>query len=119
MKRLTFYLTVVAFFATSPAYCGVLDVIKNIGTATNLWIALGGVIIAYILKVIPNDKIQAVVGGFFYGLGVAVTLGLSKYKWTKPFWQGVIEPYIIDLIRNTVGTAVEKFIAGMTSDNNA
>jgi|GEM_PF-5556419 len=117
MKRFTFYLTVVALFATTPAYCGVMDVIKNIGTATNLWIALGGVILAYILKVIPNDKIQAVVGKLFYAAGVVVTLGLSKYKWTKPFWQSVIEPYIIDLVDNTVGTAVKQLIAGLRSDN--
>ena len=52
---------------------------------------------------IPNEKIKAVVGKFFYGLGVTITLGLSKYKYTAKFWNKVIEPWVIDFIDNIFG----------------
>ena len=81
----------------------------------------GGSILAfvagYILKQIPNDKIKRVVGKFFYGLGVTITLGLSKYKYTKGFWNKAVEPYFIDLIDNVVGEAIKEFIRGLRSDN--
>ena len=51
-----------------------------------------------------------------YGFGVACTLGLSKYKWTKKLWNKTVEPYFIDLIDNTAGAAVEGFIEGLRSD---
>ena len=53
----------------------------------------------------------------FYGLGVAVTLGLSKWKFTAGFWNKVIEPWFIDFIDNIFGEAIKKFIEGLRSDN--
>lgn len=78
---------------------------------------VGGVVVAWILKKIPNEKIKLVVGKFFYGLGVSVTLGLSKWKITAGFWNKTIEPWFIDLIDNVVGEAVKQFIRGLRSDN--
>lgn len=77
----------------------------------------GVALIGYILKKIPNEKIKDVIGKFFYGLGVALTLGLSKYSWSKPFWNKIVEPWFIDLVDNVIGEAVRKFIAGLRSDN--
>ena len=45
-----------------------------------------------------------------------MTLGLSKFKWTKSLWNSTVEPYFIDLIDNTVGAAVQGFIDGLKSD---
>lgn len=105
----------VAFFAT-VAYCGIGDIFKSIFTAEPIWVGIVTVVLGYILKRIPNEKIQAVVGKFAYGLGVLITLGLSKYKFTKPFWQSIIEPWFIDLFDNTIGTFTRKFIEGLRSD---
>ena len=45
-----------------------------------------------------------------------MTLGLSKFRFTKDLWNKTIEPYFIDLVDNTVGTAVKSFIKGLRSD---
>ena len=78
---------------------------------------VAGVGVAWALKRIPNATIKAKVGKFMYGLGVTVTLGLSKWKWTKGVWNKAVEPYCIDLVDNVVVTGLGKFIEGMRSDN--
>ena len=83
-----------------------------------LGLGLGGSGIAlFILKKIPNDKICAFVEGSFEKIGVAMTAGLSKFKWTKGVWNKTIEPYFIDLIDNVVGGALRGFVKGLRSDN--
>ena len=79
---------------------------------------VAGIGVAWALKKIPNATIKAKVGRFMYGLGVTVTLGLSKWKWTKGIWNKVVEPYFIDLVDNVAVTGLGKFIEGMRSDND-
>lgn len=79
--------------------------------------AAGVAAVGFLLKKTPNEKIKKIVGKFFYGLGVTVTLGLSKWKITKPFWNKIVEPWLIDIIDNIVGEAVKQFILGLRSDN--
>jgi len=78
--------------------------------------SIGGILIAWLLKRIPNEKIKAVVGRVAYTAGVACTLGLAKWKVTARFWNKIIEPWLIDLIDNVVGEAVREFIRGLRSD---
>ena len=73
-------------------------------------------IILYVLRKIPNDSICSFVEGLFYGLGRAITLGLSKWKVTRNFWNKTIEPWFIDLVDNIVGGAVRGFIRGLRID---
>lgn len=77
---------------------------------------IGGLLL-WGLKKIPNDKIYGLVNGLFSGLGKTLTLGLSKWKFSKGVWNSTIEPWFIDLIDNTVGAAVKGFISGLRSDN--
>jgi|TARA_R100000789_G_scaffold37964_1_gene40466 hypothetical protein len=77
----------------------------------------GAVAIAWILKKIPNSVIKAKFGRLMYGLGVTCTLGLSKWKFTKKFWNKTIEPWIIDAIDNIVASGIKSFCDGMRSDN--
>jgi len=79
--------------------------------------SIAAFVLAWIFKKIPNEKIKKAVGKLFYGLGVAVTLGLSKWKFTAGFWNKVIEPWFIDFIDNIFGEAIKKFIEGLRSDN--
>ena len=65
-----------------------------------------------------HEKIKMYVGGFMYKLGVAMTLGLSKWKYTAKFWNKTIEPWFIDLIDNVVGEGIKQFIKGLRSDNS-
>ena len=52
----------------------------------------------------------------FYGLGKAITLGMSKWSVTRKFWNNTIEPWFIDLFDNVVGGAVRGFIKGLRVD---
>ena len=74
-------------------------------------------VIGWILKTIPNEEIKKIVGKFAYGLGVTVTLGLSKWKFTAGFWNKTVEPWFIDLFDNVAGEFVRKFIEGLRSDS--
>jgi hypothetical protein len=73
-------------------------------------------IVLFILKKVPNESICKYIEGFFYGLGKGMTLGLSKWKFTKDFWNRTIEPWFIDLIDNVVGGAVRGFVRGLRID---
>lgn len=97
-----------------------IEIITAWGTAQILAYAGGSItafILAWILKKIPNEKIKEVVGKFFYGLGVSMTLGFSKWKYTKDLWNSIIEKWFVDLIDNVIGEAVKQFILGLRSDN--
>jgi len=80
-------------------------------------VGVAGVGVAWVLKKIPNDRIKAKFGNFMYGAGVACTLGLGKWKWTKSVWNKTVEPYCIDAIDNIVVTGIAKFVEGLRSDN--
>jgi len=88
--------------------------------ATAVGYATGGVLtmaVAFILKKIPNNVIKAKFGAVMYGLGIACTLGLAKWKVTKSLWNKTIEPWVIDAINNIVVHGVSEFVRGMQSDN--
>jgi len=78
---------------------------------------VGGIGVAWALKKIPNATIKAKFGMMMYGLGVASTLGLSKWSWTKNLWNKTIEPWIIDAIDNIIGHGIAEFIRGLRSDD--
>ena len=77
----------------------------------------GGGIVLYILKKIPNESICKVVESTFKTIGKVMTLGLSKWKFTKSVWNKTVEPWFIDLIDNVIGSVVRGFIKGLRSDN--
>ena len=81
-------------------------------------LAGGGVgeVVLFVLKKVPNSKIASFGESAFYGLGKAMTLGLSSWSVTKDFWNKIVEPWFIDLIDNTVGSCVKGFIKGLRSD---
>ena len=91
-----------------------MDFITN-----NIGLLAGGgtsAIALWVLKKIPNEKIKSIVFNTFYRLGVVATLGLAKFKLTAKLWNNTIEPYIIDLVDNTVKSALDGFIKGLRSD---
>ena len=74
-------------------------------------------IVLWVLQKVPNEDIKNMVHTFFFGLGRAMTLGLSKWKITKGVWNSTVEPWFVDLLENVVGGAVEGFIQGIRVDN--
>jgi len=78
---------------------------------------VAGVAVTWGLKRIPNDVLKAKFGRFCYGAGVACTLGLAKFKWTKSVWNKFIEPWVVDAIDNIVANGIKKFVDGLRSDN--
>ena len=82
--------------------------------------AAGGaiaIVVAWVLKKIPNNVIKAKFGAFMYGLGVAATLGLARWKVTSKLWNATIEPFIVDAIDNIAVTGIRRFVEGLRSDN--
>ena len=80
-------------------------------------VGIARTIAAWVLKKIPNNVLKAKFGALMYGAGVACSLGLAKFKWTKGIWNKVIEPWVIDAIDNIVVSGVSKFVEGLRSDN--
>lgn len=78
---------------------------------------VGAVAVAWILKKIPNHTLKAKFGAVMYGAGVACTLGLAKFKYTKKLWQKTIEPWVIDAIDNILVEGIMRFVEGLRSDN--
>jgi hypothetical protein len=73
--------------------------------------------LAWAFKKIPNAQIKAKIGLLTYGAGVACTLGLAKYKFTKKVWNKTVEPYLIDFMDNVFAHGLNEFIRGLRSDN--
>ena len=94
------------------------DSIINFTTGNATMLVGGGTagIILWVLRRVPNKEICQLVETFFYGCGKALTLGLSKWSFTKRFWNKTIEPWFIDLVDNVVGGAVRGFIKGLRAD---
>ena len=93
------------------------SVIGFVSNNTGL-IAGGGAtgIVLWVLKKVPNKEIANIVETFFYGCGKALTLGMSKWRFTKQFWNKTIEPWVIDTVDNIVGGAIRGFIRGLRID---
>lgn len=82
--------------------------------------ATGGllaVVVAWLLKKIPNNIIKVKFGALMYGFGIACTLGLAKWKWSAKIWNKTVEPFVIDAINNIIVNGIREFIRGMQSDN--
>lgn len=95
----------------------VKDAAGAVGNTGSLIYGIIAVVLLYVFKKIPNDRIYMFVASFANNLGTVVTLGLTKWKFSAPLWNAYIEPWIIDFIDNTVGAFVRGFIAGLRSDN--
>ncbi len=121
MKR-TIYFFFFIFVIATNAFAGILQEIgtaaKTIASSGSLWAGLVALALVYIFKAIPNQKIYDFVLTFFQKLGIVMTLGLTKWKWSAPLWNVTIEPYFVDLIENIIGAAIKGFIAGLRSDND-
>ena len=93
------------------------SILSAVSSNTGL-IAGGGTaaIVLWVLKKVPNESICEMVETMFYGLGKAMTLGLSKWSLTRDFLNNTVEPWFIDLFDNVVGGAVRGFIKGLRAD---
>ena len=70
----------------------------------------------WLLKRIPNDDLYSWVETGAYWAGKMITLNLGSWRFSKRIWNSTVEPYLIDLVDNTAGAAVEGFIKGLRSD---
>ena len=95
------------------------DSVLNFMSNNTGLIAGGGTagIVLWVLKKVPNETICQMVETLFYGLGKAITLGMSKWSMTRKFWNKTIEPWFIDLVDNVIGGALRGFIKGLRVDD--
>ena len=85
----------------------------------NVTLLAGGgasAIALWLLKRIPNDDLYSWVETGAYWAGKMITLNLGSLRFSKRIWNSTVEPYLIDLVDNTAGAAVEGFIKGLRSD---
>lgn len=121
----------------------ILSLLKVVGgfliTPQGIAVGLGAVAVGYVLKRIDNTIVKGwiltpfnwlafIVDKFFYGLGVAMTLGLSRWPITRRWWNKTLEPYFIDLLDNVINGIIDGvvkvinamqagLIRGLKSDN--
>ena len=65
------------------------------------------------------DKVGTTIYSFFKGIGVAVTLGLSKLPYLKVLWNNTLEPYVILALRTVLQNMLAGIVAGMETDNKS
>ena len=93
-------------------------VLSFLGENSTLMVGGGTSAVAlWVLKKVPNEHICSVVETTFESLGSVMTLGLTKWKFTKKIWNSTIEPWFIDIVDNIFGSMVRGFIKGLRSDN--
>lgn len=81
---------------------------------------IGGLLNLILKKFITKnllEKLESGVEKIGFGLGRSVTLGLAKWKWTKPVWNKIIEPYVITIIRIILLQLLVGLTRGLQSDN--
>ena len=95
---------------------------KVAGVKVTTWAGLGivGVVVSFLLKKYITASFLAVVGdtfeagGFYFGK--IVTGGLSHWRWTKPIWNNLVEPYVLVLVEQAARIFVG-LSKGLQSDN--
>jgi hypothetical protein len=88
------------------------------GAIQGWWLGVGGgAVIAYAMKKIPNEPIKMFFLEMGNKIGMAITLGLSKWSWSSKMWNKTLEPYFVDLIDNTIGSFIKGLMNGLHSDN--
>ena len=85
-------------------------------TPQGVGVGLGALVVGYILKKIDNKWVYNPIYGIFFGLGVACTAGLSKWPWTKPYWNKTLEPFVVDLLDNVLSAVRNGLFDGLHSD---
>ena len=73
-------------------------------------------IVLWVLKKVPNQEIANIVETFAFGCFRTMTIGLSKWSFSKKLWNSTIEPYFIDLLENVVGGFIKGAVKGLRSD---
>ena len=94
--------------------------ISGVDPLTYAGFGLVGLAINFALKKwMTADNLESVgdlfqKGGFYFGK--ICTLGLSHWKYTKPLWNNILEPYVI-LIVLQIDRLVSGIVEGLQSDN--
>lgn len=116
-SKIAVWVGIAFLFVSNTAFAGVMDVVKSVMKTEQIWIGIGTVVLLYVLKRIPNDKIYSFVFNLFKKVGVICTVGLNRYKWSAPFWETHIEAWFVDFLQNTVGAALNGYIEGLRTNN--
>jgi len=96
----------------------ILGIITKLGITNAVIITVLPTVFAYVMKLIPNDKIYDIVRGFFRGIGIIISKTMCAIPILGAIWNKVIEPFVIDLFMNTVLAAVDGIVAGLKQDNS-
>lgn len=82
----------------------------------SLSIKIASGIAVFAVSRIPQEKVRSFLKKTFYAAGVAMTLGLSKFKYTAGIYNATIEPVFINVLDSIVYAVKEGFVKGLRSD---
>jgi len=82
--------------------------------------AVSGIVIAiltWILNKIPTKSVRKAIYDFFFKIGSGISGFFNAWKYTKGFWEKVLEPWFIGFWDMIVGASTQGLFDGMRSDN--
>ena len=98
----------------------ILQLILSNGFSIAAIVSILGLVLNFLLKrYVTDENIESWgiwVKGFFRGVGIACTLGLSKIPYVKNVWNNVLEAYVIIILRMAILNMLEGFITGLETD---
>lgn len=78
--------------------------------------SIAGLVGGTILSTIPSDTVMDLIQKGFFSVGVALTLGMSKWSLTAGAWNSRIEPMLIDHLDKALDAAAKGLVKGLRSD---
>jgi hypothetical protein len=78
---------------------------------------LGSIFLGWLLAKIPTGEWAKSFEKFGHKQGIAVTTFFNRWKWSKSFYEKLLEPVIIDTVDAVLFAWVRGFIVGLKSDN--
>jgi len=95
---------------------------QNLLKASGAVMGLGAILSFSLKRWIKASQIKALgdkVQKFSYYCGRISTLGLAKWKYTKPFWNNILEGYVILILKEVLSRMIIGLIKGLESDNKS
>lgn len=75
------------------------------------------VILTWILKKVPSEKIRKAIYTLFFKIGVGISTAANSWRFTKPIWENALEPWLIGFLDMIFVAIPAGLFDGLRSDN--
>lgn len=76
------------------------------------------VLVTWILKKIPTAEIRKAIYDFVFKIFAGISKAMNKWKVTKPIWESLLEPWLINFLDMFVMSILYGIFDGLRSDND-